>query len=157
MKAKTYASAAAFLAALSEHLRRVSEQRTVSIGSLRDKLAIERLLARLFRDANPPWLLKGGYSMELRFRPKARTTRDVDLAVIRPLSTTLARTPNDTIHEALQAAAAQDLGDYFEFRIEPEKKKIRGAPAAAPCSQSLPWLTGESSRSSVSTLASVTP
>jgi hypothetical protein len=42
-------------------------------------VAIERLLARLVVDKDPPWLLKGGYAMELRFRPKARTTSDIDL------------------------------------------------------------------------------
>jgi hypothetical protein len=42
-------------------------------------VAIERLLARLVVDKDPPWLLKGGYAMELRFRPKARTMSDIDL------------------------------------------------------------------------------
>jgi hypothetical protein len=31
------------------------------------KLLIERLLARLFADSNAPWLLKGGFAMELRY------------------------------------------------------------------------------------------
>jgi hypothetical protein len=45
------------------------------------KFAMERLLARLFHAPDPPWLLKGGFAMDLRFRPKARTTKDVDLSV----------------------------------------------------------------------------
>lgn len=126
--AKTYANAAAFLAALSAHLRKAAEKRNVSIASLRDKLAIERLLARLFHEENPPWLLKGGYSMELRFRPKARTTRDIDLAVIRPKAGHRGESQSEVIHEALQDAAAIDLADFFEFHIEPEEKKIKGAP-----------------------------
>ena len=36
-------------------------------------------LCRLFANAESPWLLKGGYAMELRIR-SARTTRDIDLA-----------------------------------------------------------------------------
>jgi hypothetical protein len=56
------------------------ERRSVAFRS-RDcaNVAIERLLARLVVDKDPPWLLKGGYAMELRFRPKARTTSDIDL------------------------------------------------------------------------------
>lgn len=78
---KAYTNATAFRQALEARLRTVAEQRGVQIQGLRLKVAIERLLARLFADDNPPWLLKGGYAMELRFRPKARTTRDVDLTI----------------------------------------------------------------------------
>ena len=46
-------------------------------------MLMERFLARLFatpgtQGAPPAWLLKGGYAMELRMRPRARTTRDLD-------------------------------------------------------------------------------
>jgi hypothetical protein len=43
---------------------------------------MERLLARLFEDERGPWLLKGDYAFELRYRPNARTTRDLDLSVL---------------------------------------------------------------------------
>ena len=66
---RAYANAAAFLQALEAQLRTVAAQRGTQIHGLRLKVAIERLLARLFHEASPPWLLKGGYSMELRFRP----------------------------------------------------------------------------------------
>ena len=38
------------------------------------------LLARLFADQNVPWLLKGGYAMERRFRT-ARMIKDIDLSL----------------------------------------------------------------------------
>ena len=60
-------------------LRTGAQERGVQIQGLRLKVAIERLLARLVVEKEPPWLLKGGYAMELRFRPKARTTSDIDL------------------------------------------------------------------------------
>jgi len=43
--------------------------------------AFDRLLCRLFAKPNAPWLLKGGYALELRLKT-ARTTRDMDLAVV---------------------------------------------------------------------------
>ncbi|TVQ62833.1 MAG: hypothetical protein EA378_03195 [Phycisphaerales bacterium] len=84
---RSYANAAAFRQALETRLRNIAQQRGVQIHGLRLKVAIERLLARLFHEPNQPWLLKGGYAMELRFRPKARTTRDLDLTLGDPART----------------------------------------------------------------------
>jgi len=47
---------------------------------MRRQAAFDRLLCRLFHEPDAPWLLKGGYAMELRIQA-ARTTRDVDLAI----------------------------------------------------------------------------
>ena len=79
--AKRFGSAAAFKASLEAHLRKEAAGRGKPLGTLQLKLVIERLLARLFHAPDPPWLLKGGFAMDLRFRPKARTTKDVDLTV----------------------------------------------------------------------------
>lgn len=49
------------------------------IQRLRRLVSFDRLLARLFADQSSPWLVKGGYSLEVRYGMKARTTRDVDL------------------------------------------------------------------------------
>ncbi len=126
--AKSYSNAAAFRQALETRLRAVAEQRGVQIQSLRLKVSIERLLARLFSTPNPPWLLKGGYSMELRFRPKARTTRDVDLTVGDSVAPGKLKQRLAEIHEALQTAAEQPLDDFFEFLIEPARSEIQAAP-----------------------------
>ena len=101
--AKAYSNAAAFRQALEARLKTVAEQRGVQIQGLRLKVAIERLLARLFNAANPPWLLKGGYSMELRFRPKARTTRDVDLSIGDFVAPEKLKQKLEEVHEALQS------------------------------------------------------
>lgn len=126
--AKTYANSAAFRQALETHLRTVAEQRGVQIQGLRLKLSIERLLGRLFAARNPPWLLKGGYSMELRFRPWARTTRDVDLTVADAVPPGQLKRRLVEIHEALQTAAETKLNDFFEFVIEPARSEIQAAP-----------------------------
>src|SRR6186997_1133162 len=79
--AKRFGSAAAFKASLESRLRTLAAERSTPLGTLQLKLVIERLLARLFLAPEPPWLLKGGFAMDLRFRPRARTTKDVDLSV----------------------------------------------------------------------------
>lgn len=123
-----YASAAAFRQALETRVRTLAEERGVQIQGLRLKVAIERLLARLFHDAHPPWLLKGGYAMELRFRPRARTTRDVDLTIsdVVPAESLAAKLVE--VHEGLMSAAARNLGDFFDFTIPPARGELAAAP-----------------------------
>ncbi len=58
--ARTFATPAAFKASLEARLKNVAAQRGADINSLRLKLVIEPLLARLFASPNPPWILKGG-------------------------------------------------------------------------------------------------
>jgi len=125
---KAYPNAEAFRQALEARLRNAAGQRNVQIQGLRLKVAIERLLARLFDDADSPWLLKGGYAMELRFRPKARTTRDVDLTIGDAVDPADLRERLDDVHEAFQTAADNDLGDCFEFLIRPARSELQAAP-----------------------------
>src|SRR5690606_22138886 len=125
---RSYANAAAFRQALETRLRKIAQQRGVQIQGLRLKVAIERLLARLFHEPNPPWLLKGGYAMELRFRPKARTTRDLDLTLGDPVDPEALTGRLVEVHEALMDAAGRDLGDFFEFTIPPARSELTVAP-----------------------------
>lgn len=125
---RSYPTAEAFRQALEARLRNAAQERGVQIQGLRLKVAIERLLARVFRDADSCWLLKGGYAMELRFRPKARTTRDLDLTTSDAVDATALRERLRGVHESLQAAAAADLGDSFEFLIQPARSEILAAP-----------------------------
>ena len=125
----SYANAAAFRQALETRLRNIAQQRGVQIQGLRLKVAIERLLARLFHEPNPPWLLKGGYAMELRFRPKARTTRDLDLTLGDPVDPEALTGRLVEVHEALMDAARLDLGDFFEFTIPPARSELTAAPS----------------------------
>jgi len=124
---KSFATPAAFRTALEDRLKKTAEARGVPVNNLRLKFAIERLLARLFTKAHPPWLLKGGYAMELRYRPKARTTKDIDLTVKGGGSAALAERLA-SIRDEMQEAADSDLGDFLEYRIGAPKGELPGPP-----------------------------
>lgn len=113
-------------------LRRALEDRLLAavrrdggdIQRMRRQAAFDRLLCRLFYEPDAPWLLKGGYAMELRIRA-ARTTRDVDLA-IRNLPT---EKWNDVaILGLLERAVSVDIQDGFEFAIGAPMMDLDAAP-----------------------------
>jgi hypothetical protein len=123
---KSFKTAVAFRTSLEERLKQVATQSGLQINSLRLKVVIERLLARLFAVKDPPWLLKGGYAMELRYRPRARTTKDIDLSVKSVASELAARL--EQVRDELQDAADRDLADYFVFQIAKAQQELQGAP-----------------------------
>jgi len=68
-KAKSYKTAGAFRAALETRLQTRARERGTDLQRLRRQVAFDRFLARMFSKgpkATYPWLLKGGYAMELR-------------------------------------------------------------------------------------------
>ena len=79
-----YDTPQAFRAALEARLRNIAHQEGTDLQRLQRRVAFERLLARLFVGDDPPWLLKGGYALELRFHDRARSTLDLDLSVPDP-------------------------------------------------------------------------
>jgi hypothetical protein len=115
-----------FRQALEARLRAEAAKRGVPLNDLRQKLVMERLLARLFAEPNPPWLLKGGYAMELRYRPHARTTRDLDLTALGSKPDLASRLSE--LRQQLQDAADTDAGDYLVFRIGIPKGELPGPP-----------------------------
>jgi len=124
----SYDNPESFRQALQARLRNVAADRGVSVQDLQLRFLMERLLARLFHEPAPPWILKGGFAMELRYRPRARTTRDIDLTISdaheRPLDDRL-----DEIREKIQEAAAIELGDHLDFRVGTARGELPGAPA----------------------------
>ena len=119
---KFYATSTAFRRALEDRLIRMASNENVDVQRLRREVAFDRFLTRLFQKDAAPWMLKGGYAMELRIKG-ARATRDIDLAV------------RDTLNEkagglleALQKAAAQDLNDFFVFQVGAPTTDIEAAP-----------------------------
>jgi predicted nucleotidyltransferase component of viral defense system len=123
----SYSNAVSFRQALEARIGSLAAERGIPGQKLRLKIAIERLLARLFASNLSPWLLKGGYSLELRFHPQARTTRDVDLAIEEVVPPDRLKQRLSEVHEQLQVAAAAVMKDYFEFEIGPAKDEIQGA------------------------------
>lgn len=128
--AKHFATAVDFKQAVESRLRTEATRRGVAINDLRLRFVMDRLIGRLFAAPNSRWLLKGGYAMDLRYRPHARTTRDIDLSIqdraAEALPAQLA-----AIRDDLQAAAAIDLGDHLVFRIAAAKGQFPGAHRGA--------------------------
>src|ERR1035437_1211164 len=115
-------------------LRRALEDRIMALAAkaggdiqwLRRQAAFDRLLCRLFQDEESPWLLKGGYAMELRIRA-ARTTRDIDLA-LRKSAGTPKEWNVEVVTTMLRQAAAINLADGFEFTVGDATLDLDAAP-----------------------------
>jgi Nucleotidyl transferase AbiEii toxin, Type IV TA system len=120
---RQYASAAAFRAALEARLQTIAKAEGIDLQRLRRQVSFDRLLVRLFADKNAPWLLKGGYAMELRLQ-KARTTKDIDLTVAAGLEGGQAR-----LLALLQDSASVMIDDdFFRFTIGASIMDLEGAP-----------------------------
>lgn len=124
----------AFRSALEARLRNIAQSHGTDLQRLQRRVAFERLLARLFALDEPPWLLKGGYALELRFEYEARSTLDVDLSVPRLDDLRLLSGADESVssasavYEHLQQAAERDLGDGFRFVIGHMRRERTGAP-----------------------------
>src|SRR5713101_2094862 len=113
---RTYATVGAFRRALEERLKRASLTDRIEPNRLRRQVSFDRLLARLFREESVPWVLKGGYALELRFK-EARSTVDIDLTLQRVVAATpVGGDTNQIVQSMLQNAADVPLGDWFEYK-----------------------------------------
>lgn len=112
-----YANAAAFRAALEARLNAAARQGGRPVGRARKLVAFTRLLARLEQAAPEHWVLKGGFALELRLAGHGRATKDVDI----DWATSL-----EDAADALLAATALDLDDYFEFQMEKTGDNVLG-------------------------------
>jgi hypothetical protein len=124
---RSYATAGAFRRALEERLKGISQAEQVDLNRLRRQVSFDRLLARLFRDDAAPWVLKGGYALELRFK-SARSTIDIDLTVNRVTQATEGSESAAQVREMLQERASVSLDDWFEFMIGPPMMDLTAAP-----------------------------
>lgn len=121
-----YATAAALRAALEIRLNTTAAEQALDLQRLRRQVAFDRFLCRLFRHADSPWLLKGGYAMELRIR-SARTTRDIDLGLLKMPG---GAKEWDALagRNLLADAASLDLEDGFAFVIGEPGLDLDAAP-----------------------------
>ena len=128
MKAKTYATATAFRRALEDRLSTVTKAEGVDLQRIRRHVAFDRLLSRLFAGQNAPWVLKGGYALELKLAT-ARTTKDIDLGLDQlPGSGGEWDERAVALLAVLQEQAALDLGDFFTFLIGEPTLELDAAP-----------------------------
>src|ERR1700751_2362259 len=112
---RNYVSATAFRVALESRLKKIAQEESLDLQRLQRQAAFDRLLCRLFAEPDAPWLLKGGYAMELRLST-ARTTRDIDLAMRRlPLASADWDANVPDVLESLREAGNLDLHDFFTF------------------------------------------
>ena len=123
---KRYETPQALRRALEDRLLAQVRREGGDIQRLRRQTAFDRLLCRLFHETSAPWLLKGGYAMELRIRA-ARTTRDIDLA-IRHLPQGARQWEEAAIRGLLEHAAGIDLQDGFEFAVGEPTMDLDAAP-----------------------------
>ncbi len=118
-----YTTATAFRVALEARLKSISTNEGTDLQRLRRQVSFDRLLARIFAEHQTPWLLKGGYAMELRLKT-ARTTKDIDLSLPAQAASEL----KGQILKALQIRAQTDLSDFFNLVIGEPKMDLDAAP-----------------------------
>lgn len=127
-QSKTYSTAGAFRRGLEERLKNASRADRTDLNRLRRQVSFDRLLARLFYGEAVPWVLKGGYALELRFR-NARSTVDIDLALAQVITPTAdVASANTNLQRMLQKAADTNLGDWFEYLIGLPIMELTAAP-----------------------------
>lgn len=123
-----YPSATAFRVALEDRLKRLAQEESIDLQRVRRQAAFDRLLCRLFAKPESPWLLKGGYAMELRLKT-ARTTRDMGLALKQlPMPTRDWDDNASTVLEVLREVGQLDLEDFFTFVFGDAVQDLDAAP-----------------------------
>jgi len=126
---RQFTTAGAFRQSVENRLNQISKNQGTDLTRLRRRIAFERLLARLFTEENPRWLLKGGYAIELRLHDVARATKDIDLCMHDPAFKILeGQNPQQILRELLQDELARNLEDWFLFRLGAPTADLRGAP-----------------------------
>jgi Nucleotidyl transferase AbiEii toxin, Type IV TA system len=84
----------------------------VDLNRLRRRVVFERLLVRLDDSQRGRWVLKGGMALEMRWRDRARATRDLDLATRDRVSDA------DGLRAVLTETLGRDPhGDWFQFSL----------------------------------------
>jgi hypothetical protein len=107
--------------AFEERLRQQSLSGGAPLARLRKMVAFDRFLARVAQKQPGPWIVKGGFALQLRLCERARTTKDIDVSALNPW------TSDQTIVH-LRAAVSLELGDWFEFEVGEPAEAATGAP-----------------------------
>ena len=120
-KSNKYNTAEAFKQALISNLQRISKVENKSIEIFLYKVIFERLLARVFHSKNDNWVVKGAYSLELRYKNTniSRVTKDIDFA-LRKMKTL----DENKTWDMLKDISNIDLGDWFLFEVLAPHKEL---------------------------------
>lgn len=119
-------TAGAFRRALEKRLRDQRLGSNQTLTRLRRMVAFDRFLARLTKKEPGAWIIKGGFAIQLRLGDRARTTKDIDIAI------TKSWTQEETATH-LREAASLDLRDWFEFEVGEPQGAATGAPGGGFC------------------------
>ena len=120
-----------FRTALEERLRQHERQLEQPLVRLRKRLVFERCMSRLQRRPDSPWILKGGFALELRLDNRARMTKDLDLGVDLGYFGLKALSPGE-IAQALREVLTEPDVDRFAFTVSESRQEalpVRGGTA----------------------------
>jgi Nucleotidyl transferase AbiEii toxin, Type IV TA system len=109
-----------FRRALEERLRKRAESEGQPIIRLRKRVVFERCTVRLQRYAKSPWVLKGGFALELRLGNMARMTNDMDLTVDLDAESTSLSSLSARLREGLQ----RENEDKFIFIVVEGQREL---------------------------------
>jgi hypothetical protein len=76
-----YETPDAFRQALEARLGQRAQETGEPLVRMRKRLVFERCMVRLQKKSDSPWIVKGGFALELRLGMRARMTKDLDLGV----------------------------------------------------------------------------
>lgn len=123
-----YKTAQNFRSAVQEKLKFVSRSEGIDIMRLYRQVGYTHFLARIFRDKDVPWVLKGGHALELRLQ-ESRATKDIDLSLKEgKFFKGNEKERLESIKEALIDKSRINLGDFFEFLVTGPKMELDAAP-----------------------------
>lgn len=125
MPEKRYKTPTAFRTALETRLNKMAKENGSDLELMRRQVAFDRFLSRIFKNNSEQVVLKGGYSMALR-NPKARATRDIDLAI--KVKSSSNHNDDDRLLDFLRECTSIDLGDFFEFRAGLSTLDLQAVP-----------------------------
>jgi len=123
---KTFSSPISFRQSLEQRLQKIAKDIGADLQRVRRKVAFERFLARLFAKEPYPWVLKGGYALEVRFE-MSRATKDLDLGTRLKIAGTEDKQLEILLGQ-LQERAKYQMNDHFLFQVESTAKVIESAP-----------------------------
>lgn len=111
-----YQTDADFRKALEERLRQRAEKDGEPLMRLRKRVVFERAMVRLQQGALTPWILKGGFALELRLGNLARMTKDLDLTA--DLGFFGEATPSPSkLSDRLREDLERENEDKFAFQV----------------------------------------
>lgn len=111
-----YTTPAAFRQALEERLKHREQQTGEPLIRLRKRVVFERCMTRLQREKNSPWVLKGGFALELRLGERARVTKDLDLGVDLGYFKNIELSPAE-VARRLREDLSEPSTDHFGFLV----------------------------------------